>query len=490
MRASPCATGAWAANLHSRGMQSLGVIPMQLNGKSLRAGFFGLQVRTTILLAGVVLAATALTGETSLRLSEQMVRDQTSRHAADMAKALAAAGSRGVQNNDRGRLLGISQDVIVNKDLLYIIFTDLSGRWLACNQRGAGAIDASLFQDRDHFSVEPLNHPRLVENDKVGPHIDIVYPVIAADGIEGAPNLRPTVGFVRIGLSLDTAQHRINSMARSIIGLSFGIALLMVPLSYQIVRHLVNPLNKMSRAASALASGKLDAHVPDDRGDEIGELARSFNRMADQLGASHQRLLEQSQELELRVQERTRALEDANRQLSELASRDSLTGLYNRRHFNEILGQLFAESTRYQTDLTCMMIDLDNLKSVNDTLGHQMGDRLIALTAQSIRLSIRESDIAIRYGGDEFAILLPRTSPEDARQCAERLLVRFREEVSRELPEANIASLSVGLASRENDQPATASALLQLADEALYLAKAGGKDRITVVRPAAGVFAA
>jgi PleD family two-component response regulator len=79
--------------------------------------------------------------------------------------------------------------------------------------------------------------------------------------------------------------------------------------------------------------------------------------------------------------------------------------------------------------------------------------------------------------------------PDDARRSAERLLNRFREDVAREMPEASVASLSIGLASREKDQPATAQSLLHLADEALYLAKAGGKDRITVVRPAEGLCA-
>lgn len=458
-----------------------------LKGQPIQATFFGLQVRTTVLLAGVVLVATALTGETSLRLSEEIVQDQTSRQASDLARALATAGSRAVQHDDRARLLGIAQDVISNDDVAYIIFTDLSGRWLACNQRGAGAIDSSLFRDREHFSVEPINCPRLIENEKSGPCIDVVYPVVAADEIVGAPGLRPTVGFVRIGLTLKAAQRAVSSMKRNIIGLSMGIALLMVPLSYQIVRRLVLPLNKMSRAAAALASGELTMQVPDDRADEIGDLARAFNKMADQLIISHHQLTEQSRELERRVTDRTRKLQEANQLLSELASRDSLTGLYNRRHFNEVLGQLFAESTRYQSDLTCMMIDLDNLKCVNDTLGHQTGDRLISLTAKAIAGSVRESDVAVRYGGDEFAVLLPRTMPDDARRSAERLLSRFREDVAREMPEASVASLSIGLASREKDQPATAQSLLHLADEALYLAKAGGKDRITVVRPAEGL---
>jgi diguanylate cyclase (GGDEF)-like protein len=168
-----------------------------------------------------------------------------------------------------------------------------------------------------------------------------------------------------------------------------------------------------------------------------------------------------------------------------MAARDSLTGLYNRRHFNDLCAQLFAEAARYQTDLTCMMIDLDNFKRVNDTLGHQTGDDLLRLTAEIIRGSIRESDVAVRYGGDEFAVLLPRTSPTEARASAERILARFREDIADKLPEASIASLSIGLVSREQDQPASVVELVNLADEALYLAKAGGKNRITVARPPA-----
>lgn len=446
-------------------------------------GLCGLQFRTTLLLTGVVLAATALTGATFRRLSEQLVLSQTQRHAADLVKALSTAGARAVQHQDRPRLLSIAQDIVANEDLVYVVFTDVSGNWLASHQRGAGTINTLFVDGAEKISVEPINRPRLVHSKGVGPHIDVVYPVVAADDVAQAPALRPTVGFVRLGVSLNDAAFRIAEMTRSSIGLAVGIALLMVPLGYEIVRHLVRPINHLADGASAIAAGKLDTRVAEDRRDELGDLAKAFNAMAVKLASSHQELTAQSHELERRVLERTLALEEANRQLQELAAHDSLTGLYNRRHFNDILTQLFAESARYQTDLTCMMIDLDNFKRVNDTLGHQTGDLLLQLTARAIKDSTRESDVAVRYGGDEFAVLLPRTTPEDARASAERLLQRFRETIQRELPEASIASLSIGLASRVREQPATAKALMQLADEALYLAKAGGKDRITVVRP-------
>lgn len=192
-----------------------------------------------------------------------------------------------------------------------------------------------------------------------------------------------------------------------------------------------------------------------------------------------------NQRLERELLLRNQELEKVNSQLRETAARDSLTGLYNRRHFGELLGQFFAEARRYNTDLTCMMIDLDNFKRVNDTLGHQVGDRLLQLTARAIQESIRESDVAVRYGGDEFLVMLPRTTPADAQMSAKRILSRFHKDVSARIPDASVASISIGLASREQDQPPSGEALVRLADEALYLAKAGGKDRIMVVRPLA-----
>lgn len=454
--------------------------------KQFYRGLFGLQFRTTLLLTGVVLAATGLTGATYLRISQQSALLKAKSHASALARTLAVGGARAVPIEDRQRLLAIVDDAVPNANLCYVLYTDMGGRILASQQRCPGTVNQILLRDRDHISVEPIDQPRVLTDGGKQEWVDVVYPVPAYfdDGpLDSKAAGKPTTGYVRLGLSLRSEAKGLDTMARNIIGLAVGIALLMVPLGYEIVRYLLKPINRLSEAATSLAAGKLETRVQDARRDEIGDLSRSFNAMADKLSASHHQLTRQSAELEERVRQRTRDLEKANRQLSEMASRDSLTGLYNRRHFSDILSQLFAEAERYGTDLTCMMMDLDNFKRVNDSLGHQMGDHLLELTAQVIKGSIRESDVAVRYGGDEFAVLLPQTSPDDARTSAERMLARFRKEITTSLPEASIASLSIGLASRERDQPTSAKQLLNLADEALYLAKAGGKDRITVLRP-------
>ncbi|MFQ5430399.1 MAG: diguanylate cyclase [Phycisphaerae bacterium] len=451
--------------------------------KQFYRGLFGLQFRTTVLLTFVVLAATGLTGATYLRISSRLALEQTKKHATDLAKAFAIANADAVEQEDRESLLATAEGTVPGSEICYILFTDAAGELLVSYQQGTGNVTHLMLDDTRQVSVEPINQPQLSFYGETGPRIDLVYPVRSARVRIGKHFTPPTVGYVRLGVSLANSQVRLTTMVRSVIGLAIGITLLMVPVGYEVVRNIIGPLNRLGEAARGFAQGKMDARVKVDRRDEIGELTETFNTMADKLAESHNKLVKLNTELEDRVTERTTALEYANRRLQEMATRDSMTGLYNRRHFNDVLPQLFAESTRYKTDLTCMMLDLDNLKWVNDTLGHQVGDDLLRLTAGAIQDSIRESDIPVRYGGDEFTVLLPRTSPEEARASAERILDRFRNELSAKLPQADIASLSIGLASRQEDIPADAERLVQLADEALYLAKAGGKNRITVVQP-------
>jgi diguanylate cyclase (GGDEF)-like protein len=464
-------------------------------------GLFGLQFKTTLLLTVIVMFATGLTGATHLRLTSRLALVEAKRHARELARGLASAAAEHVHAGDREALLRIAEGMMPEGDLTYLIFTDMAGKLLASYQKAPGNINHLVQEDAGAVSVEPMNQPRFSTAGTTGSHIDIVFPVRVsqfaaaemdsedarcADPSQTADdNERPaaTVGYVRLGVSLASSESRLTALIRNETGLTVGIALLMVPLGYEVVRRLMSPIQKLSAAVREFAAGVLNARVKSDRRDEIGELGAAFNSMADTLVRSHDDLRKLNAELEERVRQRTTALEDVNKQLLEMASRDSLTGLFNRRHFNDILTQLFAEAARYGTELTCMMIDLDNFKRVNDSLGHQAGDQLLQLTARVIRDSIREADVAVRYGGDEFAVLLPQTSPEDARSSAERILADFGLQVRKHMPQASIASLSIGLASRRHGEPSVAKDLVNLADEALYLAKASGKNRITMVCP-------
>ena len=164
--------------------------------------------------------------------------------------------------------------------------------------------------------------------------------------------------------------------------------------------------------------------------------------------------------------------------LSRQSVQDPLSGLFNRRYMEESLGREIARAKRMQTQIGVVMADLDHLKVFNDTYGHTAGDLVIAQVGQVLKQKIRGSDIACRYGGEEFVIILPESSPEDTYKRADEL----REEMKRMelISQGQLLSsvtISMGIATYPKDG-ATADDLLRAADAALYKAKETGRDKV------------
>jgi len=202
---------------------------------------------------------------------------------------------------------------------------------------------------------------------------------------------------------------------------------------------------------------------------------------------SQHRVKSENQRLRAQLERMLEELKDKNAQLEEsleklqtMATTDHLTGLSNRRQFAEDLERQFSEAVRYERDLTCCMCDLDHFKQLNDTVGHQFGDEVLVVAAGAIRRILRLSDIAARYGGDEFVLLLPSTGCREAQDAVGRLRERVALEIGRRTDFSFLVTLSVGIASVRGDGPASADMLVAMADRALYAAKAAGKDRVVL----------
>jgi diguanylate cyclase (GGDEF)-like protein len=157
---------------------------------------------------------------------------------------------------------------------------------------------------------------------------------------------------------------------------------------------------------------------------------------------------------------------------------DPLTGLANRRQLAARLERMFAEAVRYGAELSCLMIDLDGFKQLNDRMGHKEGDACLRQVAKAIAESVRSSDVPARYGGDEFTVLMPRTPVCEAARVAERLRASFASRVKGWCSCDVQLGISIGVASVESAKPLTGEGLIEAADRAMYASKAGGGDTI------------
>jgi diguanylate cyclase (GGDEF)-like protein len=177
------------------------------------------------------------------------------------------------------------------------------------------------------------------------------------------------------------------------------------------------------------------------------------------------------------------AIAISNAQLYELAITDSLTKLFIRRHFEYLLDSEVRRSHRYRHHLSLLMMDIDNFKSINDTYGHQAGDEMLKKIAQVITLTIRKIDMPSRFGGEEFALILPETHKENAKKIAERLRKKIADIIllTRDGIEVK-PTISIGIAAYPIDAEDKDS-LVGRADEALYFAKRMGKNRVAEYTP-------
>ncbi|MBX5484960.1 MAG: diguanylate cyclase [Myxococcaceae bacterium] len=187
---------------------------------------------------------------------------------------------------------------------------------------------------------------------------------------------------------------------------------------------------------------------------------------------------------------KNRELELANRELAQrreellaLSRTDALTGLFNRRYFEERFAVEFARSDRYRAPLSCMMIDIDHFKRINDTWGHPFGDKVLQAVARVAVETLRDVDMVARYGGEELIALLPETGPQEALRVSERVRAGIEAlDLWWKGPDGRKEKVqctaSIGVATFPTPAIDSAEAFLRAADECLYAAKEGGRNRV------------
>ena len=419
---------------------------------------YGLSGKVSLFVCALLTNFTAIFITVNIIAEQAVVEDRLRREARSIAAMLADIASNYLTDLRIDELRIIVQDVQRREDILYAYVLDPEDSLIVDGDVG----DDNLFNTLD----DPLARKTRASGrgslvlDRDGLHA--VEPVLL-----GAQDL----GIVRIGMTTKQLRHDIDALRNRNLVLGGGFLLVSLALSLPLVRRITRPLELLTASAEAASQGRFEQRIDIRTNDEIGTLAAAFNRMLVQL------------------QEHTDHIRD-------LAFFDSVTALPNRVHFKEVLSRAVATARRFGRKGAVLYLDLDRFKLINDTFGHDAGDRLLERFAQRLLGCLREADVVARLqdgaaatvarlGGDEFAILLAEIqSAADATRVGERILKLLEQPF--DLGEQSVvigSSIGIALFPDNGDEP---DSLLKNADAAMYHAKEQGRNNMQLYREPLG----
>jgi diguanylate cyclase (GGDEF)-like protein len=305
------------------------------------------------------------------------------------------------------------------------------------------------------------------------------------------PGIKGAIGRIEVRLnSYLVAKQFLQRSFRTIVGGFLRNIILSAGLLVLFYYTLTRPLIHLGRQI-----GSIDPNNPDQelivshwhKKSELGKMTGLLNRLLKRLKdvqnkfkRAEQALVDQNIKLECIVDERTKELLDANKKLNLLATIDPLTGIYNRRFFEEAGLKLVNKMQRFEHTVTMLTCDLDNFKAVNDQFGHAMGDEVLLVFTRCFSSIIRESDIFDRHGGEEFVILSSEMTLEGACALGERLRISFNQVTFSHEGRSMNFSVSIGLSMAPFHSDYDMSDLMKSADAALYKAKELGRNRLEI----------
>ncbi len=313
--------------------------------------------------------------------------------------------------------------------------------------------------------------------------------IAATAGSVGADSLGWTV---LVRLPRAEALRDVSEVRWTIAAVALVVGLMALAIASIMARLISDPLRRLAREARQIIAGESREFGVVRGYRESAELSAALHTLMESLGQRQQQLERLASGLERQVAERTEALASANQRLAQLAITDPLTGLYNRRHFDEQLSAAAARCSDGQGEVALLLVDIDHFKKINDRHGHPAGDEVLRQVSALLGDAVRPSDLVARIGGEEFAVIAVDTPKADAQRLGERLLQQVRSAAPLSVGRLRIPlSVSLGLAHVPRGQAGDAATLgqrlLSRADAALYDAKRSGRDQMCVERDGNGL---
>lgn len=269
----------------------------------------------------------------------------------------------------------------------------------------------------------------------------------------------------------EVAYEPVGALISRVFWIDVAIGLVLVVIAIRLAASVIRPVGALSSAAQSVAGGNTDVRLEEPRGaPELADLTRAFNQMTHHLHIQRQELERQNDELQ------------------RLSVTDGLTGVFNRRYFEEQLPLEIKRAERQQLRLALIVLDIDDFKRINDTLGHAVGDRILCAVAEALGTELRATDMLARYGGEEFVVLNLQEDSNGAKILADKMIgvVAALEWPAQEWCDESGAPLRVTMSAGVALHDGDAEALFRDADAALYEAKRAGKNRVVVAGAGSG----
>ena len=412
----------------------------------------------------VVAAAGAIASGVALDRQEQEQRAEFKETNQQALELLAIAVAPAMAENQHHRVQAVLDNIANFRSERFTHVEDLEV--IDLDRRIIAAYDPTRFNDLMPEGV--VGKDLATEKTRSqfdGNNLNVVVPL----------RLKHRLGVIRATLNQERLTARIERQKRNALTLLI-ITMALIGLALHLIhRRLVGfRLSGLAKAAGAIERGDRDVRADAEGNDEIGELAESFNSMA---GA----IKMYTDNLEQIIDDRTDELRQANARLEKMATTDQLTKVWNRRYFEDAAHRAMEVARRNERPLCVVLVDTDRFKTINDTFGHPVGDKVLKEVAAVLSSNARKADLVARIGGEEFAILMPEAGIGLASKAAERMRAALESDVRPRVAELgdHAVTASFGVAAFENAGDRLED-LLAAADEAMYASKSSGRNRITI----------
>jgi len=416
---------------------------------------FGIRQKVLFVLMSVLLVALSLSGWLALQQEKENVVLETNQRGNDIARFVAKSLAYSIVGYDYQTIQLLLDEIIRSEEISYAMVT---------NQRKKEMGLAGAINDSNRAYIKIFNENILLEDE--------------------------VVGELTLGLSTEKIVERLEENKFSLVTREALIIMLIaigefIALSFIIIK----PVRLISQSLDngVDENGKIVADIPIRSSDEFGQLAQKFNELGTDLNKANLKLQNKIEAADDKLKDTNDQLlkqqvelKQINEELRLISITDPLTGLYNRRHFEDLVGTEIDISIRHGDKNSLIMIDIDHFKSINDTYGHFSGDVVLKVVSETLKEQLRKTDVLCRIGGEEFVVLCKRADKDQTLIIAEKLRTAIKNKHISLGDKAINICISLGGATIDGNQSSISiDELYRYADSALYFSKENGRNRYT-----------